>query len=99
MYSSHFHLESSRPLPQSLPQSKSSSSPSFIDSAVAAAGRRIAYSKEGDSDNDAPVLRARKLVDGVADVAVVLGGAAGATNTSGSFGRHVVCCVCGVWVW
>ena len=55
-------------------------------------GRHIAYSKEGDSDNDAPILGARKLVDGVADVAVVLGGAAGA-NTSGSLGRHVVCCV------
>jgi hypothetical protein len=52
-------------------------------------GRQFAYSKEGDSDNDAPVLGARELVDGVADVAVVLGGAAGA-NTSGSFGRHVV---------
>lgn len=74
---------------------KSSSFTSSIDSATAAE-RRIAYSKEGDSDNDAPVLGARKLVDGVADVAVVLGGAAGA-NTSGSFGRHVVWCVCGMW--
>ena len=61
------------------------------------AGWRFAYSKEGDSDNDAPVLGARKLVDGVADVAVALDGAAGA-DTSVSFGRHVVLCfVCGMW--
>ena len=59
------------------------------------AGWRFAYSKEGDSDNDAPVLGARKLVDGVADVAVALDGAAGA-DTSVSFGRHVVLCCC-VW--
>lgn len=60
-----------------------------LSTALSRWGRQFAYSKEGDSDNDAPVLGARKLVDGVADVAV-LRGAAGATNTSGSFGRHVV---------
>lgn len=59
------------------------------------AGWRSAYSKEGDSDDDAPVLGARKLVDGVADVAVALGRATGA-NTCGSFGRHfVLCCFVG----
>jgi len=84
-----------QPLPQIHPQCEISSFPSFIDSATAA-GRRIAYSKEGDSDNDAPVLGARELVDGVADVAGVLNGAAGA-NTGGSFRRHAVCCVCGMW--
>ena len=57
------------------------------------AGWQSAYSKEGDGDDDAPVLAARKLVDGVADVAVALGRATGA-NTCGSFGRHFVLCYC-----
>jgi hypothetical protein len=100
MYSSIIYCpsECSRPLPRPFVQCRSSSFASFIDIATAA-GRRVAYSEEGDSNNDAPVLGARKLVDGVADVAVVLGGAAGATNTSGSFRGHVVCCVCGLWFW
>jgi hypothetical protein len=57
--------------------------------------RCIAYSKEGDGDNDAPVLGAGELVDGVADVAGVrLGGAATANACRClSFGRHVVMCV------
>ena len=60
---------------------------------------RFAYSKEGDGNDDTPVLGARKLVDGVADVAFALGRAAGA-DTSGSFGKHVVVCyVCGMWLW
>lgn len=95
MHPSHVHLNDPSPFPPSHVQRKSSSFASFVDGAVAA-GRRVAYSKEGDGDNDAPVLGARKLVDGVADVAV-LRGAAGATNTSGSFGRHVVCVVLCLW--
>jgi hypothetical protein len=52
-----------------------------------------AYSEERDSDNDAPVLGARQLVDGVADVAVVLlGGTAEAGAGGDSFGGHC-CCV------
>lgn len=54
------------------------------------------YSEERNSDDDAPVLGARQLVDGVADVAVVLlGGAAEAGAGGDSFGGHV-CCMCEV---
>jgi hypothetical protein len=61
------------------------------------AGRRVAYSKEGDGDNDAPVLGAGELVDGVADVAGVRLGGAAEASAGGSFGRHVVLCVvCGL---
>ena len=57
------------------------------------------YSEERNCDDDAPVLGARQLVDGVADVAVVLlGGAAEATGGD-TFGRHDLCVVCvGGWV-
>jgi hypothetical protein len=53
--------------------------------------RCTAYSKEGDGDNDAPVLRAGELVDGVADVAGVrLGGTATANACRClSFRRHI----------
>ena len=52
------------------------------------------YSEERNCDDDAPVLGARQLVDGVADVAVVLlGGAAEAGAGGDSFGGHV-CCMC-----
>ena len=50
------------------------------------------YSEERNSDDDAPVLGARQLVDGVADVAVVLLGGAAEAGAGGSFGRHI-CCV------
>jgi hypothetical protein len=50
------------------------------------------HSEERNSDDDAPVLRARQLVDGVADVAVVLlGGTAEAGAGGDSFGGHVGC--------
>jgi hypothetical protein len=69
-------------------------SPSFSSSIgdTATATRSVAYSKEGNGDNDAPVLRAGELVDGVADVAGVrLDGAATANACRClSFGRHVV---------
>ena len=55
--------------------------------------RGIAYSKEGNGDNDAPVLGARELVNGVADVAGVRLGGATEASALGSFGRHVVLCV------
>ena len=58
------------------------------------------YSEERNCDDDAPVLGARQLVDGVADVAVVLlGGAAEAGAGGDSFGGHCCLYVCGyVWV-
>jgi hypothetical protein len=69
---------------------KSLSSSSFIGDATVAR-RCTAYSKEGDGDNDAPVLRAGELVDGVADVAGVrLGGTATANACRClSFRRHI----------
>ena len=63
------------------------------------------YSEERNCDDDAPVLGARQLVDGVADVAVVLlGGAAEAGAGGDSFGGHccmfvcVCVCVCVCWL-
>ena len=41
------------------------------------------YSEERNSDDDAPVLGARQLVDGVADVAVVLLGGAAEAGAGG----------------
>lgn len=62
-----------------------------------------AYSEERNSNNDAPVLGVRELVDGVADVAVVRLGGAAEAGAGGSFGRHCSCnvmcmrvCVCEV---
>jgi hypothetical protein len=62
-------------------------------------GRQTTHSEERNSDDDAPVLGARQLVDGVAHVAVVLlGGAAEAGAGGDSFGGHcfmfVCVCVC-----
>lgn len=65
----------------------------FPFSCLQAIDKGAAYSKEGDSDDDAAVLGARDLVDGVADVAVGSGGAAEATGGLLSFGRHVWCAV------
>lgn len=65
------------------------SDPPFLPiSCPKAIDKDAAYSKEGDSDDDAAVLGARDLVDGVADVAVGSGGAAKATGGLLSFGGH-----------